>query len=153
MLNFIKNFFRFSFLPLSPFGRTDTGKVRKNNEDSFSILPDYENRQNTVLIGLRNGKVVHLDSKLKVINSVSLFKSDKLKNSDTWRARTEIKGLLHTFYGEFIVVYYMERKSNFSGVRMDIGFHKHFIRNEQIGRLFNLNRIPKEHRVNIHYES
>jgi biofilm PGA synthesis N-glycosyltransferase PgaC len=28
----------------------------------------------------------------------------------------------------------------------------HFIRNEQIGRLFNLNRIPKEHQVNIHYE-
>ena len=27
-----------------------------------------------------------------------------------------------------------------------------FIRQEQIGRLFNLNRIPKEHRVNIHYE-
>jgi len=104
----------------------------KSAIDSFSILPDYENRQNTVLIGLRNGKVVHLDSKLKVINSVSLFKSDKLKNSDTWRARTEIKGLLHTFYGEFIVVYYMERKSNFSGVRMDIGFHKHFIRNEQL---------------------
>ena len=42
MLNFIKNFFRFSSLPLSPFGRTDTGMVRKNNEDSFSILPDRQ---------------------------------------------------------------------------------------------------------------
>ena len=42
MLEFIKNFFRFSSLHLSPFGRTDTGMVRKNNEDSFSVLPDRQ---------------------------------------------------------------------------------------------------------------
>ena len=40
MLEFIKNLFHSSSLHLSSFGRTDTGLVRKNNEDSFSILPD-----------------------------------------------------------------------------------------------------------------
>lgn len=37
--NFLKNFFRLQDEPLALFGRTDTGRTRPNNEDSFIILP------------------------------------------------------------------------------------------------------------------
>lgn len=37
--NFLKNLFQSPQQPLSLFGRTDTGRTRPNNEDSFVILP------------------------------------------------------------------------------------------------------------------
>lgn len=42
MLEFIKKLFHFSSMNISFFGRTDTGMVRKKNEDSFCILADKQ---------------------------------------------------------------------------------------------------------------
>jgi len=40
ILSWLRNLFRRDIIPVASFGRTDTGRVRANNEDSFAILPD-----------------------------------------------------------------------------------------------------------------
>jgi|GEM_PF-3133050 len=116
--------------------------------DSFAIIPDYENKQNTVAAGLRNGKIVHLDSKLREISSVSFAGSSSLTNSADWYVEPALKGLLRTFYGEFIVVYYTERQSYYSGVRSDMGRHPSIKRNEHL-KLLNLKTLEEEYNIPI----
>lgn len=40
MINFFRNLFNNQPIKLQSFGRTDVGKMRQHNEDSFSLRPD-----------------------------------------------------------------------------------------------------------------
>ncbi len=69
---------------------------------SVTVVPDYSSMKNNLLVTLRNGKLLLLDSNLKPIKQT--FFENKSNNI----SMPYIKGILNTFYGEYVVVFYYE---------------------------------------------
>jgi protein phosphatase len=74
MWNFLKNFFNIGQSEISCFGRTDTGMVRKKNEDNFCILT--ERKFFVVADGMGGHKGGEVASRLAIESLVEMFSPD-----------------------------------------------------------------------------
>ena len=70
---------------------------------SMCVFPDYSGAENDILVALRGGRVVKLDARLNEIRSITFTSTTGSV------AEPAIKGVLNTFYGEYIVMLYREK--------------------------------------------
>ena len=77
MIRFLKKLFSFNQLPISFYGRTDTGKVREHNEDSFCTL---RNRRFFVVAdGMGGHNAGEVASSLAIESLIDFFSKERVK--------------------------------------------------------------------------
>jgi protein phosphatase len=77
MIRFLQKLFTFTQLPVSFYGRTDTGKVREHNEDSFCTL---RNRKLFVVAdGMGGHNAGEVASSLAIESLIDYFSKERIK--------------------------------------------------------------------------
>ncbi|MBA3016435.1 MAG: protein phosphatase 2C domain-containing protein [Proteobacteria bacterium] len=88
--NFLKHLFCPCRCPVALFGRTDTGKTRPNNEDSFSILP--HNNLMMVADGMGGHNAGEIASRTAIKSMIQVLVPDALNQASN--NQNEIRHLL-----------------------------------------------------------
>ena len=77
MLDFLQKLFSLNHLPITFYGRTDTGKVRKHNEDSFCTLRNR--RLFVVADGMGGHNAGEVASNLAIESLIDFFTKERIR--------------------------------------------------------------------------
>jgi hypothetical protein len=96
------------------------GEVRHHYPNDLSvkgvcIVPSYETKTSNLLLSLREGRLVLLDAKLAPLKTLTL------PNESGKVAMPIIKGILNTYYGEFVAIFSYEEDRIVKNPRGDRG--------------------------------